>query len=349
MSEMTRRQLVRAGVGAGALGILVPAWAGCGSSDSPSSTSSSDRKLETWSFQLGWLHGVEWAGTYLAAERGYHREEGLKLNLVPGGPQVNAEPRIASGRAKAGIVYGGGVATADKDGAGLKILASKLQKSPIGFVTKQDSGITSVDDLVGKRFGVATNSVVSAKTYLKNSGVDASKVKFVPVQTNYSPLTNGDVDAFYTYYTEISPLADAGVKTRFIFETDASDDVDMSDLYGATEKVIAENRDQLVGLLRAEVRGWQDFVDDPAAGVKLAVEKYGKALGLKQQEQAYQAKAYVDLITDAPIVKQKGLLWTSDEVKTGIIAASKATGAPLSTDVFDDSILRDAYGGKTRL
>jgi ABC-type nitrate/sulfonate/bicarbonate transport system substrate-binding protein len=349
MDHLTRRQALRRGIGLAAAGFALPALAGCGDDDDGSGSAAGGGDPTTVNHQLGWLHGVEWAGTYVAIERGYHRAEGLDVRLSPGGPQTNAESRLAAGRSEIGIVYGVGVALANKEGADIRILGAHLQKSPSGFVSLADKPVRTPQDFVGKRIGVPTNSVAAMDAFLAAVKVDKEQVSYVPVQDNLSPLTTGDVDAFYTYFTETGPLEEQGVESVFIFRSDFTDD-DMSDMYGASTKTIEEDRDMLVRFLRAEIKGYQDFVADPQPGIDLAVGKYGKALGLKESEQRFQAERYVDLIQDDPIVERKGLFFLNDNVKDGIVAAAEAAGAPLDPAVvFDESLLEEAYAGKTRL
>ena len=348
MHDLTRRQVLHRGVGLAAAGLTIPSLMACGDDDDAEPTGGGARETRTVNHQLGWLHGVEWGGTYLAIENGYHREEGLDVKLSPGGPQTNAESRLAGGRSEIGIVYGVGVALANKEGANIKILASHLQKSPSGIVSLSEDPIAAPADMSGKRIGVPTNSVAAMDAFLDATGVPKEEVEYVPVQENLSPLTNDEVDGFYTYFTEVGPLEEQGIPYEFIFRSDFSKD-DMSDMIGATQQTIDEDRDLVVRFLRAEIRGWQAFVEDPTPAIGLAVDKYGKSLGLKTSEQRFQADRYVDLVGDDPIVEEKGVLWLNDKIKEGILAASAASGAPLDDKVFDESLLEDAYGGKTRL
>src|SRR5918992_245115 len=100
MNNLTRREALHRGIAFAAAGITLPSLVACGDDDdgSPSAAGGDERELRTIDHQLGWLHGVEWGGTYLAIENGYHRAEGLELKLSPGGPQTNAESRLAGGR-----------------------------------------------------------------------------------------------------------------------------------------------------------------------------------------------------------------------------------------------------------
>lgn len=349
MVGYTRRQALRRGIGIAAAGAALPALAACGSSEEKSgAATAAGTKLRTVRHQLGWLHGVEWGGTYIAIDRGYHRAEGQRLELSPGGPQTNAESRLAAGRADVGIVYGVGVALANKEGADLTIIGGHLQKSPAGVASLADDPIRRPEDLAGKRIGVPTNSVASMDAFLAANGVSKKDVKYVPVQDSIGPLANGQVDGFYTYITELGALAARKIPYHFMYRSEFSE-TDMPDLIGVSRRTLESDRDMVVRFLRAEIRGWQDFVANPTPAIKAAVNDYGKPIGLKEPEQRFQAEQYVALVKGAPIVEDKGVLWLSDRTRAGIRASAKAAGAPLQDAAFDDSVLREAFGGRNRL
>ena len=62
------------------------------------------------------------------------------------------------------------------------------------------------------------------------------------------------------------------------------------------QETIDNDRDKLKAFLKAEIKGWNDAVADPAGAAKLAVENYGKDLKLNLGGQAEQAKAQNELV-----------------------------------------------------
>ena len=49
--------------------------------------------------QLDWVPEPEHGGLYQALARGFYREEGLEVVLVPGGPGAQVMPSVATGKA----------------------------------------------------------------------------------------------------------------------------------------------------------------------------------------------------------------------------------------------------------
>ncbi|MGF7234217.1 MAG: ABC transporter substrate-binding protein [Frankia sp.] len=338
----TRRDALRVTIGGGVLAALSPTLVACGSSQAKGQ--STGASLTNLPLQLSWLNGAEWGGTYIARERGYHRAAGLNVEISPGGPQVSVEPRLATGKAVVGMTYGYGAASANANGAGIRIIGAHFQKSPNGIASLASAPITDPHQLVGKKLGVSASSVASMKAFLEHAGVDPSKVKFVPVQDDLSPLANHQVDAFGAYLTDTAKLNAKGIKTNFMFRSDFGYG-DMPDVYGVTTKTLATHRAEIVSFLRAELRGWQDFVKDPAYGARLAVQKYGQGLGLDLAEQTVEARLYGTLVTGGDPTFTN-LFQISKATKQQVVASVTAAGIKTTeAELFDDSVLNEARGG----
>jgi ABC-type nitrate/sulfonate/bicarbonate transport system substrate-binding protein len=82
------------------------------------------------SLQLSWLHSSQFAGSYIALDRGWWSEAGLDVSLLPGGPNAPVEPPVVSGTALVGISAADYTAAAVEQGAPFKILGVAMQKNP---------------------------------------------------------------------------------------------------------------------------------------------------------------------------------------------------------------------------
>ena len=70
----------------------------------PTAQPATSGSLQTVKLQLSWLKGGQFAGEFMAAEKGYYSVAGLDVQFIPGGPSVNTVPIVASGTAEIGIV-----------------------------------------------------------------------------------------------------------------------------------------------------------------------------------------------------------------------------------------------------
>src|SRR6476659_1381925 len=112
----SRRQFLARSVGVGGTLLVGGALAACGSSDDSTSTSpttspaasatsgsSSPTALKSVDLQLSWLDSAQFAGSYIADEKGYYAANGWKSTLTPGGPNAPVDPPVVQGTALAGL------------------------------------------------------------------------------------------------------------------------------------------------------------------------------------------------------------------------------------------------------
>ena len=83
---------------------------------------------------------------------------------------------------------------------------------------------------------------------------------------------------------------------------------DYADVVYAKRGFIANNRDVLIGFLRATIRGWEANIQDPADAVQLVLNKYGADLALDAQQQADENDAQIPLL-QSDLTRARGLMW----------------------------------------
>lgn len=354
--EMDRRNFLKGGtLLAGGVALGAPLLGAC-SSDSPpgpgtqGTGTTSDTKAAA-TFQLGWLANAENMGIFMAQDHGHFAAQQLDVKIVPGGPSVSIGPLIVSRKALVGLDSADTIARARSEGAPLKIVAATLQKNPSAVMSLASKPIRTPQDLVGKKLGVQQSGNAIYDAFLTANKIDPKSVTYVPVQFDPAPLVNGEVDAFASFQT-VQPiqLQQKGIATESFLLADFGYAI-WADTLVVAEATLADQaqRDVLIRLLRGSVQGWQDAVADPAAGARLAVEKYGKSLDLKLADETLAAKAFVPLIATTE-TKSKGLLTMSRAGIDANIATMRSVGIEASADdLFDTSILAAAFGTKTTL
>jgi ABC-type nitrate/sulfonate/bicarbonate transport system substrate-binding protein len=353
--RLNRRSFLRnSALFAGSVAVGAPLLSACsdsGTDDSGSGSGGSGSLGSSVTFQLGWLANAENMGIFMAKDKGYFAAQGLDTTIVPGGPSISVGPLIASNKALVGLDSADTIARARKEGARLKIVAATLQKNPSAVMSLAGNPIRTPQDLVGKKLGVQQSGNAIYDAFLTANDIDPKSVTYVPVQFDPAPLVNGEVDAFASFQT-VQPiqLQQQGVPTESFLLADFGYAI-WADTFVVSEDTLADEdrRDQLVRLVRASVQGWQDAVADPAEGARLAVEKYGRSLNLDATDQTLAAKAFVPLISTAE-TKASGLLTMSEAGIEANIATMRSVGIDAAADeLFDTSVLADAFAGKTTL
>lgn len=127
--------------------------AGTEASASPDTAATSEPAAEpvTVKLQLKWVPQAQFAGYFLAQDKGYYAEEGLKVEILPGGPDIVPEQQVAGGSADIGVDWVASLLTSQEQEMPLVQIAQIYQKSGLVLVSKKDAGIAGPADLKGKK------------------------------------------------------------------------------------------------------------------------------------------------------------------------------------------------------
>jgi ABC-type nitrate/sulfonate/bicarbonate transport system substrate-binding protein len=301
-------------------------------------------------YQLSWIKNFQFAGEYVADDRGYYAKYGLQVDLVPGGPTINADPIVASGRALVGQSSPDFMSNAVAKGADLKCIGANYRKTIFAMISMARTPLREPGDLIGKRIGIQTNNLVIWHAFLKLNRIDVARIKTVPVQFDFSPLVSGEVDGFFGYLNDdVVQLKAKGNDIHFFPFSDFG-----YRMFTATYSVASDSlrdrakRAQLVAFMKAEIKGWQDVIKDPAMGARLTVDVYGKGNGLDFDGQLASCVVTNGMMED-DTTREHGLFWMSPSGIEDSIVTLAAAGVRATPDMFTNEILHEAHEGKTTL
>ena len=352
---LDRRAFLRrsAGVAAGAvvLGGVPTLLAACGSSKSGTGASASPTtgkaKVTSQSLQLSWILDAEFAGYYLAKERGYYKDEGIDLTIIPGGPTAAIEATVASGKANLGLSVPDLTALAMKQGAKFKVIGAQFQQSPLGIMSLKGKGLLEPKALVGKKVGVPATNRQSVEALLKVNKIDPSSVKILPYSFDPTPVANGELDAALAFVTtDPFVLKDKGLETDTFLLADWGYRT-YNDTIFVTEDFLHKNPETVAGFLRATIKGWQDNKADPNAFLPIQ-QRLGKDLALSAQSQTFQNQSQITLMENAATTKN-GLFWMDQEGIAANVDAMNRVGIAVDASFFTTEVLQSVYNGKNRI
>jgi len=346
-----RRQfLIGAGAAAGV--VLVPGLlTACGSSSSGASTGSSSGGggFGSTSFQINWIPDATYSGVYLAEKNGYFTDAGFSsADVLPGGADISPAPVVTAGQALVGIANTISVATANQEGADLVVIGTTFQKNPYLVLSLPTSPLRTPADLVGKTVAVDAVNQPVWEGFLTANGIDVGAVTTVPANYDLSLLTNGSVDGYLGYVTnEPGALELQGITpVELSFDDYGLPSVD--EVLITTKSAASGKADEVKAVLAAILRGYQDFVADPAAAAALTIELYGTSAGLDDQVQALVAKN-VAAIMVTPEVKESGLLTISADRQALTLATLEKGGVGADAGLFDLTLLDQVLAAQPTL
>ena len=366
---ITRRDFITKAAVAGAV-VTTPAFlAACGNDDdqpspaaatvaatavpaTPTATMAPEPVVHDVRFQFDWIKNVQFAGHFVADNQGYFADNNIAATLVQGGGGISTPVTINGPGIEIGAIsFLSRTVDAIAAGADLIVLGAALQQSPIGFIYMPDNPVNSIEDLVGKRVGLQGESgIADVDTLFRINGLEPD-YEYVPTGFDPSPVVEGEVDVYYAFLTN-QPLAlDArGIEHGVVSLGDLGW-TRYGRLWTTTRTYLAENRDAVVGYMRAGIKGWEHAFADNALAVDLTVNEYGVDLGLDADTEAAQLVAQSAFMT-SDVTEAKGLMWLDEAVIEGEYEGLRIAGRenlPAIGDLWDQSVLEEVFDGATTL
>lgn len=266
------------------------------------------RPLKRVSVQLGWIKNAEFAGLFVADQRGWFAQEGLDVTFISGGAGIDPINIVRANPSYLGVVASSGaLINAVSRGAKLKALAAYYQKHPNCFLMVDDSPIKSYKDFEGRRIGVQPEGEHYLQALAAAHGLQMSKIQVVRVGFDPTPLLTGQLDAYMAWIiNQPYRLEKAGKKWRALLLADNPGLNFYAMLPFATDQMIKEQPDVIEGFLRASLRGWQSVIENPDEAARITVEKYLPGADLDAEKWLLK---HANPITVSDDTKKYGLGW----------------------------------------
>jgi class 3 adenylate cyclase/ABC-type nitrate/sulfonate/bicarbonate transport system substrate-binding protein len=228
--------------------------------------------LEKVSLQLKWLHQFQFAGYYVALEKGFYRDAGLDVEIRQGGVGIDAMADVGSGKADFGVCASG-VILPQAGKAKMVVLGVIFQHSAANILVPSRARINALPDLTGHRLMDASGSEDLA-AMLKQQGVDYAALPRVDHTGNPLDLVAGKADAMVSYVTnEPFVLEQHGVPYRSFTPRTFG-----FDFYGdnlCTSEALARRKPEMVqAFLAASLKGWEHALADKQDAVELILRRY---------------------------------------------------------------------------
>lgn len=224
--------------------------------------------------QLGWLASNGILGEIMADKLGYFAEEGLELEIVPGGPNIDGVASVASGANNFGSISSSpSLMLARSAGLPIKCVAAGYQQHPFTYFSLDDNPIREPEDMIGKKIGTQGTAQILLRALLAKNGIAEDDVEVVVMGGDMAALKAGQVDAVTGWQTNVGALSVLGDKRVDMMLWDAGIQL-YANPYYTTDKVLDESGDKITAAIRAISRGWGAVHADPTAGVEALVERY---------------------------------------------------------------------------
>jgi NitT/TauT family transport system substrate-binding protein len=341
-SRISRRALLRA---LGAAGLLTGSTllAACSlPGRQPGAAQSAGSSPEQVSMRLGWLANSQYAGDFVALDKGYFKDHGIDLRVDAGGPSIDPVTLTASGSNTIGNVSSiAAMFLARSNGLPVKAFATALQRHPFAFISTKDRHITSPQDFVGKKIGIQETARPLINAVIAKYQLPRDQVQIQVIGSDTTPLKTGQVDVITGWVIDAPQMAAIGDDAAPLLLWDLGIHL-YAFTYFTTDDVLKNKADMLTGFTSASAQGWAYAADHPEEATDIAL-KYGKDLKRDLELQTWKLETPF-LWSDA--TRDKGWGWMEPQVWDDAIKVYTDLGltkAPItSSDAMTQEILQRA-------
>jgi NitT/TauT family transport system substrate-binding protein len=256
--------------------------------------------------QLKWVTDAQFAGYYVAKDKGYYKAEGLDVTIKPGGPDVSPEQVLAGGGADVAVDWLPAALAAREKGEPMVNIAQPFKTSGLELTCLAKTGIKTPQDLKNRTLGVwfygneypflNWMGKLGYKTDGSPGGVKVLKQGF-----NVDPLIQHQADCISTMtYNEYWQVIDAGYKPDqlVVFKYEDEGVATLEDgLYVLGPKLKDPAFvDKMARFVRASMKGWDEARKDPKEAVKIVLDN--DASGAQTEHHQTQMMAEVNKLTE---------------------------------------------------
>ena len=232
--------------------------------------------------QLKWVTQAQFAGYYVAKDKGFYSEEDLDVTIKPGGPDIAPPQVIAGGGADVVLDWMPSALATREKGVALVNIAQPFKSSGMMLTCRKDSGITSPADFKGKTLGVwffgneypflSWMSQLGLSTDGGADGVTVLKQGF-----NVDPILQKQADCVSTMtYNEYWQIIDAGLSPDELITFKYEDEgvATLEDGIYVLEASLKDPAfvDKMVRFVRASMKGWKYAEANPDEAAEIVLE-----------------------------------------------------------------------------
>ncbi|MBA5778827.1 ABC transporter substrate-binding protein [Stappia sp. F7233] len=256
--------------------------------------------------QLKWVTQGQFAGYYVAKDKGFYEEENLDVTIKPGGPDIAPPQVIAGGGADVIIDWMPSALASREKGVPLVNIAQPFKKSGMMLTCRKETGITKPEDLKGRTLGVwffgneypflAWMSKLGIPTDGSAEGVTVLKQGF-----NVDPLLQKQADCISTMtYNEFWQVIDAGIPAEelVVFKYEDQGVATLEDGLYVLEENLKDPAfvDKMARFVRATMKGWDYAREHPEEAAEIVLEN--DATGAQTEKHQIRMVGEINKLTE---------------------------------------------------
>ena len=304
--------------------------------------------------QLKWVTQAQFAGYYVAQDKGFYEAEGLDVTIKAGGPDISPPQVIAGGGADIVIDWMPSALASREKGVALVNVAQIFKTSGMMLTCRKDSGIKSPADFRGRTLGVwffgneypflSWMAKLDIPTEGGANGVTVLKQGF-----NVDPILQKQADCVSTMtYNEYWQIIDAGLGADdlIVYKYEDQGVATLEDGLYVIEDNLADPAfvDKIARFVKASIKGWEYAGQHPDEAAAIVLEN--DATGAQTEKHQRRMMGEINKLIEGS-AKGIGYLEPADFDRTVSILLSNASTPVISkkpTGAWTHAVWNQAMG-----
>ena len=229
--------------------------------------------------QLKWVTQTQFAGYYVAQDKGFYEAEGLNVTINPGGPAIGPMSVLAGGGADVAVDWMPSALAAREKGFANVNIAQPFKSSGMMLVCRKDRGVNSVADLKGKNLYVwYYGNEWPFLSWMNKLGLKPDQdISVFRQGWDILPLTQGDANCVSAMaYNEYWQVLAEGLKPEelTVFRYEDEGVATLEDGLYVKEENLSDPAfvDKMVRFVRASMKGWKYAENNQAEAAQIVVD-----------------------------------------------------------------------------
>jgi len=227
------------------------------------------------SVQLLWKHQFEFAGFYMAKEKGFYKDVDLDVTIKEFDFGINIVDDVLSGKSDFGVGRSSLILDRLKSKK-ITLLNAFFQSSPYVLISKERDDIQTIKDFKNKKIMLSDDleSIAAISSMMKVANIKSSDYYRIKHSFNIDDLINGNVDLMTTYLSnEPFYLKEQNIKYTIFNPKEYGFDF-YADILFTSQKYRDTDTQKMIQFQESTLEGWKYAFNHIDETIELILQKY---------------------------------------------------------------------------